>query len=154
MPNWQFRRFAQVHQGESLVIPPRPVWRVFRRSRLAIRSRVRVASLRRSAPLTAQAFAVPLRCDGGSGGNDNSRGFFKFGENDYGFGKWLKQRLPFLSSDSAYRFLSVYHRFGETLPHNALEFTIALVPTVLYALAAPSTPESAVVEIISRAQVK
>ena len=69
---WAFLFFAQVHQGGLPVIPSRLVSLLFRRSRLAIRSRVRVASLRRCAPLTAQDFAAPLRCDGGSGGNDNS----------------------------------------------------------------------------------
>ena len=108
-------------------------------------------SLRRFAPLTAQAFAAPLRCDGGSGGNDNIRGFFKFDENDCGFGKWLKQRLPFLSQSSAWRFLQIYNRFGVSPIHGEWG---DLMPTVLYQLAAPSTPESAVVEIISRAQVK
>ena len=71
-PGGLFFSFAQVHQGEFPVIPSRLVLLLFRRSRLAIRSRVRVASLRRCAPLTAQAFAAPFRCDGGSGGNDNS----------------------------------------------------------------------------------
>lgn len=69
---WAFLFFAQVHQGEFPVIPSRLVLLLFRRSRLAIRSRVRVASLRSCAPLTAQVFAAPFRCDGGSGGNDNS----------------------------------------------------------------------------------
>ena len=77
-----------------------------------------------------------------------------FGENDYGFGKWLKQRLPFLSRNSAWRFLSVYQRFGfsESLTHNEREIISNLLYTVLFELAVPSTPESAVVEIISRAQ--
>ena len=63
--------------GILLSSPLAPSWRLFRRSWLAIRSRVRVASLRRCAPLTAQAFAAPLRCEGGSGGNDNDRGFIQ-----------------------------------------------------------------------------
>ena len=77
-----------------------------------------------------------------------------FGENDYGFGKWLKQRLPFLSRNSAWRFLSVYQRFGfsESLTHNEREIISNLLHTVLFELAVPSTPESAVVEIISRVQ--
>ena len=75
VPNWQFRRFAQVHQGEFLCHPPSPSWRLFRRSWLAM-------------PSWAGRFA-PFRCahpDGASlrgsfalrgwlRGNDNSRGF-------------------------------------------------------------------------------
>ena len=78
---WHLRLLLKSTRGNFLVIPPRLVWRLFRCSRLAIRSRVRVASLRRCAPLTAQAFAAPLRCDGGSGGNDNSRGFIQVQNN-------------------------------------------------------------------------
>ena len=148
MPNWQFRRFAQVHQGEFPCHPPSP--RLAPIPPLSARYPVK-GSLRRFAPLTAQAFAAPGRCDGGSGGNDNSRGFFKFGQDDKAFGKWRQGRLSWLSSDASKRFLRVHNHFSSLLEHNAL---VDLMPTVLYELAAPSTPESAVVEIISRAQVK
>lgn len=69
---WAFSFLCSSPPGGISVIPSRLVLLLFRRSRLAIRSRVRVASLCRFAPLTAQAFAAPFRCDGGSGGNDNS----------------------------------------------------------------------------------
>ena len=75
VPNWQFRRFAQVHQG--ILSSPRLVWRLFRCSRL----------------LSGQGFASPLRaldCVSlrSSGalrrwlrGNDNSRGFIQVQNN-------------------------------------------------------------------------
>ena len=72
-----------------------------------------------------------------------------FGQDDKAFGKWRQGRLPWLSSDASKRFLRVHNRFSSLLEHNAL---VDLMPTVLYELAAPSTPESAVVEIISRVQ--
>lgn len=70
-----------------------------------------------------------------------------FGQNDKAFGKWRQGRLPWLETRSALRFIQVYEKF---LPRQIVE--VDLMPSVLYALAAPSTPESAVVEIISRAQ--
>ena len=75
---WHLRLFAQVHQGEFPCHPPSP--------RLALIPPLLACypvkgSLRRFAPLTAQAFAAPLRCDGGSGGNDNSRGFIQVQNN-------------------------------------------------------------------------
>ena len=48
-------------------------------------------------------------------------------------------------------FIRVYSKFGsEDSSYNNYRMD-GLLPTVLYQLAAPSTPESAVVEIISRA---
>ena len=69
--------FCSSPPGEFFVIPTRLVWRLFRCSaRYPVKG-----SLRRFAPLTAQAFAAPGRCDGGSGGNDNSRGFIQVQNN-------------------------------------------------------------------------
>ena len=73
-----------------------------------------------------------------------------FGGDDKAFGKWRQGRLPWLSKDSSERFLSVHNRFSSLQRQNAV--VDSLLPSVLYALAAPSTPESAVTEIISRAQ--
>ena len=70
-----------------------------------------------------------------------------FGKDDKAFGKWRQGRLPWLEIRSALRFIQVYEKF---LPRQIVE--VDLMPSVLYALAAPSTPESAVVEIISRVQ--
>ena len=138
-------------RGNSLVIPPRPLLALIPPllAGYAVKGRsLRSLSLR--SPWTAPAFAAPLRCDGGSGGNDNIKGFFKFGQDDKAFGKWRQGRLPFLKGGSSLRFMQVYEKFS-SLP----QFGVTdLIPSVLYELAAPSTPESAVVEIISRAQVK
>ena len=72
-----------------------------------------------------------------------------FGQDDKAFGKWRQGRLPWLERTASFRFMNVYSKFGPLLLQNA---TVDLIPSVLYELAAPSTPESAVVEIISRAQ--
>ena len=65
------------------------------------------------------------------------------------FGKWRQGRLSWLNKDSSTNFMRVYLKFGFLQRDNP---AVDLMPTVLLALAAPSTPESAVVEIISRAQ--
>lgn len=72
-----------------------------------------------------------------------------FGGNDKAFGKWRQGRLPWLGRFSVFNFIRVYNKFHNLLLNNS---TVDLMPTVLYALAEPSTPESAVTEIVSRAQ--
>lgn len=75
------------------------------------------------------------------------------GENDKAYGQWRKRRLPWLSDDTAKRFLAVWKQYGERLlAHNApVDFLANFAPTVLYALAAPSTPDSVREQIESRA---
>ena len=57
---------------------------------------------------------------------------------DEHFGRWRAARLPWLLRDMATNFIRVYSKFGEQ--NNSVH---QIIPTVLYALAAPSTPESA-----------
>lgn len=61
------------------------------------------------------------------------------------FLKWIETEFG-MSDDSAGRFMAVAQRLGDKIPHTA-EFT----PSVLYALAAPSTPEAVVNEAVERA---
>ena len=59
--------------------------------------------------------------------------------------------MPWLEMQTSINFIRVYSKFGsEDSSYNNYRMD-GLLPTVLYQLAAPSTPESAVVEIISRA---
>ena len=57
------------------------------------------------------------------------------------FGRWREGRLPCLSRETALRFIQVFERFGSqhSMQHNVAS---NFLPTVLYALAAPSTPDS------------
>lgn len=65
------------------------------------------------------------------------------------FGKWRETRLPFLSRYSALNFIQVYEKFGDILLKNnsSIEF---YTPTLLYLLAAPSVPDSVVIDIKAR----
>lgn len=62
------------------------------------------------------------------------------------FGQWCHGRLPWLSQRQAYRFMSVFERFGRNLPRQNV---VVDSPSILYALAAPSTPDSVVTDITS-----
>ena len=65
-----------------------------------------------------------------------------------GFEKWLKAEFE-MCNDSAQRFMNVAKSFGGEIPHSAV---FALNANVLYALSAPSTPESVRTEIIERVE--
>ena len=72
-----------------------------------------------------------------------------FGDNDKGFGQWRENRLPWLKSDTATRWLNVWNKFGKNLlPQNA---GVDLAPSVLYLLAAPSTPDTVVEKAVAKA---
>ena len=74
----------------------------------------------------------------------------RFKGNDKAFGQWRQARLPFLTSDTSKRFIQVFDKFGTNLlAQNAL---VEISPSILYALASPSTPDSVVTEITSRIQ--
>ena len=74
----------------------------------------------------------------------------RFKGNDKAFGQWRESRLPFLTSHSSTRFIQVFDRFGANLlQHNV---GVEISPTILYALAAPSTPDLVVTEITTRIQ--
>ena len=60
---------------------------------------------------------------------------------------WIAAEFE-MSEDTAQNFLRVYERFGEK-PNNSV-FTFK--PTVLYALSAPSTPDSVVQQAIEKAE--
>jgi len=72
----------------------------------------------------------------------------RLGGNDKAFGQWREQRLPWLRSDTALRFMQVSGRFSAT----ALCGSRNLLPTVLYELAAPSTPDWLVSDVLQRAE--
>lgn len=76
----------------------------------------------------------------------------KFGENDKAFGQWRKGRLPWLETDTAVRFMQVERKFSSEnlLPHFAAVEKLA--PSVLYALSAPSTPESVIDKAVAKAE--
>ena len=62
-------------RGNLLVIPPRLVWRLFRRSRLAIRSRVRFAASR---PCPRKPSRLPCAATVAPGGMTTAGDLFKF----------------------------------------------------------------------------
>lgn len=75
----------------------------------------------------------------------------KFGDNDKAFGQWRKGRLPWLEYQTALNFMRVYSKFGaENLPYNNYRVE-NLTPTILYALAAPSTPDSVIQQALDKA---
>lgn len=75
-----------------------------------------------------------------------------FGDNDKAFGQWRKGRLPWLEVQTATNFMRVYWKFGsENLPRKFYGVE-NLAPSILYALAAPSVPDSVVTDITTRLQ--
>ena len=74
----------------------------------------------------------------------------RFNGNNRAFGQWQKSRLPWLTPNSSTRFIQVFEKFGSVLFHQIDGTEIS--PSILYALAAPSTPDSVVTEITSRIQ--
>lgn len=73
-----------------------------------------------------------------------------FGENDKAYGQWREKRLPWMKNDTASRWLGVWNKFGQNLlPQNA---GVDLAPSVLYLLAAPSTPEAVITKATEKAE--
>lgn len=70
----------------------------------------------------------------------------------FAFGKWRAERLPFLGADTATQFIRVYEKFGKDVDvrNNFIQYNFS--PTLLYLLAAPSTPESVVADITARVE--
>lgn len=76
----------------------------------------------------------------------------KFGENDKAFGQWRKGRLPWLEYQTALNFMRVHSKFGkENLLYNNYRVE-NLAPSILYALAAPSTPDSVIDKAVAKAE--
>jgi len=74
----------------------------------------------------------------------------EFGDNDSAFGQWRKARLPWLEARTALGFQQIAARFGVD-PRNYFGVN-RLSPTVLYALAAPSTPDTVVDQAFTLAE--
>lgn len=72
---------------------------------------------------------------------------FRYRRDEGGFGGWVESRLPF-SRHTAYNLMKVREQFGE----ESVELFDRLAPTVLYALAAPSTPENVRSRVIEHAE--
>lgn len=76
----------------------------------------------------------------------------RFGENDKAFGQWKKGRFPWLSPEKALVCQNADQRFGaENLLHNNYGVE-KLSPTVLYLLAAPSTPDAVIEKAIEKSE--
>lgn len=71
---------------------------------------------------------------------------------DKDFGRWRQGRLPWLQKQIAMNFMRVYERFGsENLQYK--NYTVeCYTPSLLYLLAAPSTPDSVVSDITARVE--
>jgi hypothetical protein len=78
-----------------------------------------------------------------------ARNIFRYRHDEGGFGGWVETRLSY-SRSTAYNLLNVHERFGG---ENNLSKCLDTFPrSVLYRLAAPSTPQEAVDEIVERAE--
>lgn len=75
-----------------------------------------------------------------------ARELFRYKRDEGGFEGWIEQRLS-VSRRTAYDVLAVYERFGGEKVCDALH---TLPRRVLYALAAPSTPDAVVTEATER----
>lgn len=73
----------------------------------------------------------------------------KFGGNDKAFGQWRKSRLPWLKYETSQNFIHVWDRFSTTNLHSN-NYLVDVCPTILYLLAEPGTPDSAVTEFVQR----
>jgi hypothetical protein len=78
-----------------------------------------------------------------------ARDIFRYRRDEGGFGGWVETRLRY-SRSTAYNLLSVHERFGGE--KNLSKWLDTFPAGILYALAAPSTAETARTEIIERAQ--
>ena len=65
---------------------------------------------------------------------------------DQEFGQWREKRLPWMSRETALRWMNAYQSGGE----NLLQHNVAV--TSVYLLTAPSVPESARAEALERAE--
>jgi hypothetical protein len=78
-----------------------------------------------------------------------ARDIFRYRRDEGGFGGWVETRLRY-SRSTAYNLLSIHERFGG---EKDLSKCLDTFPaSILYLLAAPSTPKAAIHEIIDRAQ--
>lgn len=75
-----------------------------------------------------------------------------FGGNDKAFGQWRQGRLPWLTINNASRFIQVYEKFSSSDLLHQNDGVEKLSPSILYFLAAPSTPDSVVTDITARIQ--
>lgn len=73
-----------------------------------------------------------------------ARDLFRYDRREGGFEGWCERRLK-LSRSAAYRMISVYEQLSESVP--TLGHFDDVTKEVLYALAAPSTPEEVRVEV-------
>ena len=76
-----------------------------------------------------------------------AHGIFRYRRDEGGFGGWVEARLR-LARSTAYDLLHVHERFGDDVSERLDTFA----PSVLYLLAAPSTPDAACEEVFSRAE--
>jgi hypothetical protein len=77
-----------------------------------------------------------------------AREIFRYRRDERGFSGWVRARLGW-SRQKAYGYLQIYERFGTQNLSKRLD---TLVPSVLFLISAPSTPEAARTEIIERAE--
>lgn len=73
-----------------------------------------------------------------------ARDLFRYDRKEGGFTGWVERRLK-MSRDSAYNAIKVFENLGESVEH--VQHFQDLPARVLYALAAPSTPEQVLVEV-------
>src|SRR4029077_17816456 len=76
-----------------------------------------------------------------------AREIFRYRRDDGGFGGWVESRLNY-SRQTAYNLLHLLERFGE----ESVQLFDTLAPTVLYALAAPSTPQEVRRQVIEHVE--
>lgn len=74
----------------------------------------------------------------------------EFGDNDRAFGQWRKARLPWLEPDTALNFQRVAERFS--IDPRKISAVSRMSRSVLYALAAPSTPDTVVDQAMDLAE--
>jgi Protein of unknown function (DUF3102) len=77
-----------------------------------------------------------------------ARQLFRYRRDKRGFGGWVEARLS-LSRQTAYNLLHVLEQFGD---EESVKHFDTFPDSILYLLAAPSTPEAARTEIIERAE--
>ena len=78
-----------------------------------------------------------------------ARDIFRYRRDEGGFSGWVEARLRY-SRSTVYNLLSIHERFGGE--KNLSKWLDTFPASILYLLAAPSTPEAAKTEIIARAQ--
>lgn len=78
-----------------------------------------------------------------------ARELFRYKRDEGGFAGWVDQRLC-ISRPTAYNLISVFERFGRG--ENVSNSLDTLPASVLYAIAAPKTPEAVRQEVIERAE--